>query len=186
MKPRRQHSLAATVVLAAALALAACGGDDDSDDSSTKTFSNDAYPFTFEYPGSLEETTDVSVNQNLGSGSTNDNVALGLDESNLILLQHATLNAQVTSDNLGAVKKQFDQLVGQADQGASGTVGETGGFPSLTYQDVPAPSVQDGQSQITFLFDGENEYVINCQSTPDHRDELSSACDQALSSLTRS
>ena len=185
MMSRRLSSLALALALAAALALSACGGD-DSDDSSPKTFSNDAYPFTFEYPGSLVETSDVSVDQNLGSGQANDNVGLGLTESDLILLQHVTLNAQVTQDDFDAVKKQFDQLISQVQPGASGTAGETGGFPSITYEDVPAPSVQDGTSKITFLFEGDNEYLINCQSTPDRSDEIASACDQVLSTLKKS
>jgi len=178
---RRAGLLLATV---AALALSACG-DDSSDDSSTKTFQNDAYPFTFEYPGSLTETSDVSVDQNLGSGATQDNVGLAIDDSNLILLQRATLNFPVDASNLGPVKEQVDQLIAQVDKGASGQTGETGGFPSISYSQIPAPSVQDGESEITFLFDGANEYVINCQSTPDQRDALAAACDQALSTLKK-
>ncbi len=174
----------ALIALVAALALGACGGDDSGDDSSTKTFENDSYPFTFDYPGSLSESSDVSFSQNLGA-SAGDSTALALDQSNGIILQKATLNAEVTADNLDAARKQFDQLVGQVDQGASGQAGETGGFPSLTYSAVPVSSVQDGQSEITFLFDGANEYVINCQSTPDQREAITSACDQALRTLTK-
>ena len=46
------------------------------------------------------------------------------------------------------------------------------------------PSIEDGQSRLVFLFDGELEYQINCQSTPDGRDEVESACDEALETLT--
>ena len=176
------RSAAVLAPIVAALALGACGGDDSGDD--TQTFENDAYPFTFDYPGSLSESSDVSFSQNLGESAA-DSVALALDQSNGIILQKSTLNASVTSDNLDAAKQQFDRLVGQIDHGASGKAGETVGFPSLTYSAVPVASIQDGQSEITFLFDGENEYVINCQSTPDQRDAINSACDEALQTLTK-
>ena len=39
-------------VLVAALGLSACG-DSGSDDSGPKTFEQDGYPFTFEYPASF-------------------------------------------------------------------------------------------------------------------------------------
>ena len=164
------------------VSLAACGSDSG---LSTEIFQSDSYPFTFEYPGSFQVTNDVSVDQSLGA-ATQNNAAVALDENNGIILETATLNAQVTADNLDLAKRQFDALVGKVDPGASGKPGKTGGFPSLSYAALPVSTVQDGESTITFLFDGDQEYVINCQSTPDHRDEVNSACDQALQTLKRS
>ena len=45
------------------------------------------------------------------------------------------------------------------------------------------PSIEDGESRFTVLFDGDQEYLINCQSTPEHRDEVDEACDEALATL---
>jgi len=178
----RQKKVAGCLaVLVAGVGLSACGGS-DSDDSGPKTFESDAYPFTFEYPASFDVSDDVGVSQNLG-GSTEDTTAVAIDDSNGIILQRATLNATVTEGNLGAAKRQFDALIHRVDPGASGKPGRIAGFPSLTYAAFALKSVPDGESQVTFLFDGRDEYVINCQSTPQERETIQAACDQALSTL---
>ncbi|MFL5869663.1 MAG: hypothetical protein ACJ75R_01165 [Solirubrobacterales bacterium] len=168
-------------VAAAGVGVLGCG-DSGSDSSGPATFTNDAYPFTFEYPSSFALSNDVTLNQNLGA-QTEDNLALALDNSNGILLQKANLNVTVTKANLEAAKRQFDVLVARIDPGASGKATEIGGFPALEYGAIPVSSVPDGQSVITFLFQGQTEYVVNCQSTPDHRSEIDAACDQALGTL---
>jgi hypothetical protein len=168
-------------VLVAALGLGACGGS-DSESSGPGTFENDAYPFTFEYPSSFQLSEKVTLNQNLG-GATENNLALALDSQNGIILQKAHLNVAVTKANLDAAKREFDALVGKADPSASGEPTEVATFPALEYRPIAVNSIPDGESVITFLFQGRDEFVINCQSTPDHRSEIDAACDQALSTL---
>ena len=173
---------AGLAVLAAAVALGACGGGSDTNSSEPATFQNGAYPFTFEYPNSFQLSENVTLNQNLG-GQTENNMALALDNSDGIILQKANLNVAVTKANLDAAKRQFDALVAKVAPNASGKPTEVGGFPALEYGSIPVSSIPDGESVITFLFQDQNEYVINCQSTPDHRSEIDAACDQALSTL---
>ena len=168
-------------VLVAALGLSACG-DSGSDDSGPKTFEQDGYPFTFEYPASFESSNDVTTATQLGS-SADATTAVGIDDSNGIVIQKFSLGATVTESNLDAVKRQADALIGSADPGASGKPAQTGGFPSLTYAAFPLQSPSGGQSRVTLLFDGRDEYFINCQSTPQEREAINAACDQALSTL---
>jgi ABC-type glycerol-3-phosphate transport system substrate-binding protein len=169
-----------------ALGLAACGSDSggssDSTTASTSTFEEDGFGITFEYPSDWTLEDDVSIDSELGS-SANDIKAVGIDDSNGIIVESYTLNQEVTSDNIDAAKSELDNLIKSVDPNASGTTGETGGFPSVTFEEVPLTTPTDGQSTLVAVFDQDSEYLINCQSTPDHRDEVQSACDQAIASV---
>ncbi len=165
-----------------ALAAALVGCGDSADPEDRATFAQDAYPFTFEYPASFEASDDVSIDTTLG-GSLEDTTAVALDESNIILLQHTELNVEVSEANIDQAKDEFDALVAQIDPATKGEIGEAAGFPSLTYEVIHVPTPPDGESHITVLFDGDQEYVVNCQSTPEGRDEINAACDEALATL---
>jgi hypothetical protein len=39
------------------------------------------------------------------------------------------------------------------------------------------------QNKLTFLFKGQHEFQINCQSSPTNREKLNEGCDQILNSL---
>ena len=62
---------------------------------------------------------------------------------------------------------------------------EVGGFLALDYGTFDIPNPPDAQDRVVLLFDGSNEYEINCQSVPDQRDALNAACDQALRTLKK-
>jgi hypothetical protein len=172
-----------------ALGLAACGSDSGgSSDSTTasassaSTFDEDGFGITFEYPSDWDLEDDVSIDSELGS-SADAIKAVGIDDSNGIIIESYTLNQAVTADNIGDAKSELDNLIKQVAPDATGTTGETGGFPSVTFEDVPLTTPTDGQSTLVAVFDGESEYLINCQSTPDHRDEVEAACDQAIATV---
>ena len=168
---------AATVALIA-LAVAGCGGDEG-----PKTFDRDEFPFTFEYPGDFELTEEVEFDQSLGAASDED-LALAIDEDNLIVLQRITLNLEVTEKNLPVAKEELDGLLAQLDPAApQGTTGETAGFPSLEYEPVAIDDPAEGESQLLVLFDGDQEYVLNCQSTPDEREQVDEACAEMRETL---
>ena len=175
-----------TLALVATLAVvgpAGCGGDDD--DSEPSTFESDTFPFTFEYPDGFEIAEDVGVSEELG-GAVDETVAIAMDDDNALILQRATLNLEIDEANLGLAKEEFDGLVQQVDPGAAGEEGELAGFPSLTYDAVTLTTPEEGESRITILFEGDQEYVINCQSTPDGREGIEEACDLALETLAPS
>jgi hypothetical protein len=175
--------VAATIVICAAPAIAACGDDDDGDGGGNATFEREGFPFTFEYPDSFEFTEDVTIAQTLG-GEADDRVALASEDDNAIVVSRFTLNVEVDESNLDQAKQEADQLLQQLDRSAEAQPGEISGLPSLSLDAIAVPTPEDGESRITVLFEGDQEYVINCQSTPAGRPEIEAACDLALETLT--
>lgn len=169
-----------TIFLAAvAFVVAGCGGDDAEEVS---TFEDDGFPFTFEYPGDWEKTDEISIDQQLGS-QPDETVAVALDEENTILLQRFTLAQEITEDNLGLAKQEFDGLIQQLDPESETEETEVAGYPALTTDAIPLTTPEDGESRLTILFDGDQEYLVNCQSAPEERDAVDAACEKAIESI---
>jgi hypothetical protein len=165
-------------VVSAALGLAACGEDEDSD----QVFDQEGFPFTFSYPDGFEETEDVSLAQSLGADA-DDSVAIGVADNDGIIVLRYTLQKAVDETNLDEAKAEFDALIAQVDSGASSKATDVAGFPALEFGTVQVPSIENGESRLVVLFQGDQEYLINCQSTPEHREMVEGACDQALDTL---
>lgn len=164
------------LLVAAAITFAVVRGGGDG------TFDDDAYPFTFEYPGDWTESDNVTISQELGASGL-DKRAVSLDGSNLIIVERFDLNTEIDEGNLDLAQNELDRLVAQIDPSASGEAGETGGYPSITWDSVSIPQPEGAESKLVALFDGDQEYLLNCQSTEEHRDELAAGCDQALDTL---
>ena len=160
---------------------AACGGGGG---DGVETFEEEGFAFTFEYPGSFEESSDVSYSST-GGTPAEDARALGLDDRNAIAVSRYELNAEVTAENVGQVKPEIDELIsGLTGMEVSGKQVEIGGFPGFEYRfDLDDPP--EGRSRFFVLFDGRTEYTLNCQSTPEKRDELEAACQQAIDTLAK-
>ena len=173
----------AALVVVAALALAAasaCGGGDDG----PKTFSDDAFGITFEYPGDFERANEITVSAQAG-GSAKAREGVGLDEHNLLILTRFDLRIAVTEANLERVKEELDDVVSQAaDRRVSGTRTEAGGLPGYEYA-FPISEPVEGETRFVALFDGRTEYTLNCQSTDAKRAEIEAACDMALATLEK-
>jgi hypothetical protein len=108
---------------------------------------------------------------------------MAMDEDNVLL--RFTLEGELNQGNLGLAKRWLDGQIQQLDPDASGEEGEIAGYPSLTYDAVTLATPEELESRFIMLFEGDEEYVINCQSTPDGRDEIEQACDLAVDTLTR-
>jgi hypothetical protein len=176
-----RRALSATVILiASAVALTACGSDDG--DSDVATFEREGYPFTFEYPGDLQASDDLDISTDLGAGA-DDSFALGLDSDNALILQRFTLNLDVTEENLPEAQREFDRLLSSVDPDAEGEPGELAGYPSITYDAISLSDPPEGESRLTAFFSGDQEFLINCQSTPEERESIDAACDDALSTI---
>lgn len=177
----RSRLLAPLIVASLTVGLGACGSDDDESED-VATFEQEGYAITFDYPSDWELTTDVEVATQLG-GTADESVAVGLDESNGITVERYTLNQEVTEADLDAVQAEFDGLITQADPDATSTTGEIAGLPSVSYQPIQLTEPQDLESRITAVFDGDQEYLLNCQATPEQIETIAAACDQALETL---
>lgn len=168
------------VLLAAAalavVALASCGDESDG------VFEHEGFPFTFEYPEEFEETDEVTLGEELG-GAADESAAIGIEENDLIAIQSFTLRVEVDQSNLDQAKREIDGLVRQLDPDVSTEPTDVAGLPALTADRVVVPGIEDGESRLTIIFDGDQEYVFNCQSTSAHRAEVAEACDMALDTL---
>jgi hypothetical protein len=153
------------------LVAAGCGGGD----GGPKTFNDADFAITFQYPASFEELEDVSIASTAGAASK-ETRALGLNEQNVILVDRYDLRIEVTKENLADVKPEVDQVVSQAaGQELSGEEIEVGGLPGYEYIfDLEDPP--EARTRFLVLFHGATEYALNCQSTPQQRDEVDAAC----------
>jgi len=169
--------LSALALVACMLALGAgCGSDDP------KTFDEDGFAITFEYPGDFERTTDVSTARDVGEAE--ESVALAMSEDNAIFVQRYGLNRAVTTGDADAVKAELDQVLSElAGTDVSGRRIDAGGPLAFRYEVDRLREPEDGRSTIVAVFDGDKEYFINCQSVPDGREELDEACDRAIETL---
>jgi hypothetical protein len=165
------------IALVASAALAACGEADPDG-----VFDRAGYPFEFSYPEPLAETEDVTVAQQLGNAAE-ETVAIGIDENNAILVQRFELEIPIDEHNLGLAKLELERLLTGVDPDVR--LGETSvaGFPALTADDVTVRTIPGGVSDLTVLFDGNQEYLLNCQSSDEHRAEIERACEQMVDSL---
>nr|MBA2257090.1 hypothetical protein [Thermoleophilaceae bacterium] len=164
-------------LLAAAALVAGCGGGDEESSSSepaavqagaetNETFSEEGFDITFEYPEDLEVLEDVQFSRSAGveAGAT---TAVGLDGTNLVAVQRFDLDVEVSDQNFATVKSEADQVFSQAagDQ-VSGEETEVAGLPALEY-DLTVDEAEDIQTRAVAVFDGNTEYLLNCQSGAD-------------------
>jgi hypothetical protein len=170
---------AALLLIATAFAAAGCGGGDG---GGPKTFDDEEFAITFQYPASFEELEDVSIGSTAGAASK-ETRALGLNEQNVILVDRYDLRVEVTQENLAEVKPEVDRVVSQAaGQELSGEEIEVGGLPGYEYVfDLEDPP--EARTRFLVLFHGATEYALNCQSTPPQRDEVDAACELVLDTL---
>jgi len=176
------------LVLVAALvvALAGCGGGGDEARPDTKTFRDDSFGITFQYPDDFErgEVTDVAQ---AAGGEPVARIAVRIDEDNALLISKYILATAVTEANIEDSLSEIDGLVRRlSGQAARGRIVDVGGLPSVRYDDVNLTEPANGKSRLVFVFDRNNEYLVNCQSTPSERAKVDRACDQALDTLAKS
>jgi hypothetical protein len=159
----------------------ACGGGGSEDGS--KTFQGDGYSYS--YPGDWEETTVTAA-----SGDVPSATVVGPGGANSFYVGASLLDISVSEENLDQYSSDLvaetDQLFWQAQgQVTSGPERTTvAGLPALRLE---ASAVnQDGtqtKSHVILVYDGNTEYFLNCQYTPEGADEMTQGCNQAVDSF---
>jgi hypothetical protein len=170
------------IVMAAAFA--GCGSDGDG----SSRFDENGFDITFEYPEEMNEADNVRIASGAGS-SAKATAGIGYGEKNtkdVIIVQRYDLNVAIKPGNLKRAKAELDPLVAQISPGApAGETGEIRGFPSIEYRGLRVRQIDGARSRLIALFDGDVEYLVNCQSTPKRRSDIEEACRQALDTVER-
>jgi hypothetical protein len=166
----------AALLAGAALLAVACGSDEP------KTFDEDGFAITFQYPGDFERTTDIDAGRS--QGNAEKSVALAMSEDNAIFVQKYRLRREVKPGDAEAVKAELDTVLGRlAGTDVSGKRIDVDGLLAFRYEIDKLQEPENGRSTIVAIFQGNTEYFINCQSVPDGREELEDACQQAIDTL---
>jgi hypothetical protein len=172
MRPR----VLAAMLAGVALLPAACGSDEP------KTFDEEGFGITFEYPGDFERTTDIDAGRS--EGNAQKSVALAMSEDNAIFVQRYGLKDEVGPGDASLVKAELDKVLGKlAGAQVSGKRIDVGGPVAFQYEIDKLQEPENGRSTIVAVFEGDTEYFINCQSVPDGRDDLEDACKLAIDTL---
>ena len=150
-------------------------------------FDRPEYDLVFDYPEQMTLRTDLPHAHWAGGRAPGDTtVAVELDQWNLISIDRHNVATPVGDANLGKAIPETDDMVSRFAGGhVSGTEVEAAGLPALEYN-ISLRGLATGQSRYIVIYYGETEYNLNCESTVDHRAEIASACQTALSTLRRS
>jgi hypothetical protein len=180
----RQSSFGACLTLGIclfAVALSGCGGG-------TKSFSTPTYPFSFDYPANWTLTRSAAFNYgSAGSGIRSVSVALNQPFDQVTVSQYKLL--KTLPPGVNGNQNEVDRIVKQLTRQAKGSAGDSkvvkyGGLPGYQYViEYPAGGGAKLTNKLTFLFQGQNEFQINCQSSPKNTAALNKGCDQILGSL---
>ena len=170
----------ATIALAC-LAFAGCGGADQ------KQFSSLTYPFSFSYSSSWKLTRNATFNYGSGSGERSLSIALKEPFDQVTITQYKLRRKLRPNEN--GNRREVDRVVKKLSTQAKGAASDAttvkyGGSPG--YQYVVEYAAADGtelRNTLTFLFKGEDEFQINCQSSPKHRTDLDKGCEMVLGTL---
>lgn len=175
------------MLLAAAAIVAGCGDDEESASNDpadtavedTETFSEEDFDITFQYPDDFETLEDVQFSQSAGAAAA-ATTGVGLDGTNLIAVQRFDLETEVTDQNFDEIKQEADRVFSQAaGEQVSGQETDVAGLPALEYE-VTVDEAEDLETRAISIFDGNTQYLLNCQSGAEQREAILAACDLAL------
>ncbi len=179
------------ILLALTAAFAAGCGDEDATEpdtggdpgsAATTTFEEPDVGITFEHPADFEELDEIELSRQEGVAA-DVTAAVGIDDANALVVQRFPLDAEVTRQNLDTVTDQADALFSDlAGEELQGRRTEVAGLPALEYEfGLEDPS--EAVTRATAIFDGDVQYLLNCQSEPELRERIVAACDLALETL---
>lgn len=179
---RRKTRFAICSILAlAAIALSGCGGGGE------KTFSTPTYPFSFSYPEDWKLTRNAAFNYGAGSGKASVSVSLKDPYDQVTITQYKL--KKTLGEGVNGNRKELDRIVAKLTVEAKGTASEGeiveyGGIPGYKYfVEYSSPDGTELRNQLVFLFKGDDEFQINCQSTDENREQLEQGCNLVLDTL---
>jgi hypothetical protein len=179
---RLPSAVAVIVAVFAIVALTGCGSSSKQADFTTPT-----YPFTFSYPSGWKLTRNAAFNYGSDAGVRSVSVSLKDPYDQVTITQYKlkkTLPAGINGN-----QAEVDRIVARLAKQANGTASDAktvtyGGIPGYQYVvEYPASDGSTLRDTLTFLFSGQDEFQVNCQSSPKNRAALDAGCNQILGSL---
>lgn len=171
-----------TAAVVAGALFAGCGS------SGEQSFTTPTYPFSFNYPEGW--TLARGANFTYGASDTavrSVSAALKEPYDQVTITQYKlkkTLPAGVNG-----YQPEVDRIVARLTKQAGGSSGDAkvvkyGGQPGYQYiVKYPGGESITLENKLTFLFKGQHEFQINCQSSAQNREVLNKGCDEILDSL---
>lgn len=183
---RIQHNrvssvLAAILLVALAIAVSGCGDDEPVE------FATPTYPFSFEYPEGWKLTRNAAFNYGSDAGVRSVSVSLKDPYDQVTITQYKL--KKTLPDGINGNQEEVDGIVARLTKQAKGTASDSktvtyGGIPGYQYiVEYPATDGKTLRNTLTFLFSGQDEFQVNCQSSPENREALDKGCDQVLTTL---
>lgn len=161
------------------LLLPGCTGNGD------KSFHSGDHPFSFSYPAKWTLTRAAAD----APGESLHTLTVALDEpyDQVTVVEHRMKKQLPPGAN--GFQPEIDRIVKRLAKQVGGTAGNArevrfGEVPGYQYEvTYPAPDGKRLQSTMTFLFKGDREFQITCQSTPQRREAVEQGCDKILESI---
>ncbi len=177
-------SAVVSVLLLVVLTVSGCGGDK----TSTAKFDTPTYPFSFDYPDGWKVTRNPAFV--FGSDDAVRSVGVTLKEpDDEITVAQYELDKELP-DGFNANQEEIDRIVRRLTRQSNGSSSDSievsfGGIPGYQYVvEYPGGNGVELLTTLTFLFQGKNEFLVNCQSSPANRAALDAGCEQVLNSLS--
>lgn len=170
------------LALCCALLLSGCGAT-----STNSSFGNDDYPFSFDYPSSWTLTRGTSSKaRQRGTAMHGVVVALKAPLDQATITQYWLKKS--IPDGEQVFQPEIDRVVNRLATEAGGKRSDAeqvhfGGADGLQYTISYKAGGQQLENLLTFLFKGEDEFQIACQSSAKMRKELNEGCRTILESL---
>lgn len=182
-KPFRAAPIAAWLLPAMIVVavFAGCGGADE------MTFATPTYPFSFSYPADWKLTRNAAFNYGAGAGEKSVSVSLKDPYDQVTITQYKL--KKTLPNGVNGNRQELDRVVAKLTAEAKGTASEGeavkyGGVPGYKYfVEYSSPDGTQLRNQLVFLFDGDDEFQVNCQSTEKNRKDLDAGCETVLGSL---
>lgn len=170
---------ALALVLLAAMGLSACGGSDGT------TFDEDGAPFTFQYPSDLQKVY-ANTGREIQGLRPKYKVALGKDETNVVVVAYYALPKDVSKLKKGALAVAVERSARALSRALKGTTPKRS---ETSMGDLPATQFEFSTqsksltTRLVYAFQGKQQYFLRCQWNADGADTIPSACDQVASSF---
>ena len=177
MSRRLAPALLAAALLA--LGLAGCGGSDSA------TFSDSGAPFTFSYPKDLHRVY-ANTGREIKGLPPKYRVALGTDESNVVVVAQYALAKDVSKLKKGALAIAVERSARALARAMGGTPPKAG---TTSMGDLPATqfefSTKSGSltTRLVYAFQGKTQYFVRCQWEDPSKDAITAACDEVVKTL---